>query len=70
MVTNLDNSTISFPQDERISFQEEGHIYLLDGTRVLTPVSTVYNRHFVPFDSDYWAPRKAAQEVISAQGMK
>ena len=32
MVTNLDNSTISFPQDERISFQEEGHIYLLDGT--------------------------------------
>lgn len=70
MVTNLDNSTISFPQDERISFQEEGHIYLLDGTRVLTPVSTVYNRHFVPFDSDYWAPRKAAQEGISAQEMK
>ena len=55
MIRNLDNSSLYFPQDERISFQEEGHIYLLDGTRQLTPVSSVYSKYFTPFDSDYWA---------------
>lgn len=70
MIKNLDNSTISFPQDERISFEEEGHIYLLDDERQLTPVSSVYSKFFVPFDSDYWAERKASSMPITAEQLK
>ena len=70
MIRNLDNSSLYFPQDERISFQEEGHIYLLDGTRQLTPVSSVYSKYFTPFDSDYWAERKAQYLPITAQQLK
>ena len=70
MIRNLDNSSLYFPQDERISFQEEGHIYLLDGTRQLTPVSIVYSKYFTPFDSDYWAERKAQYLPITAQQLK
>ena len=66
MIKNLDNSDIYFPQDERISFQEEGHIYLLDGERQLTPVSSVYSKFFLPFDSKKWAERKAAGTPITA----
>lgn len=70
MIRNLDNSDLIFPQDERISFQEEGHIYLLDGTRQLIPVSSVYSRYFKPFDSDYWAERKARTMPITAKQLK
>ncbi len=70
MIRNLDNSSLYFPQDERISFQEEGHIYLLDGTRQLTPVSSVYSKYFTPFDSDYWSERKAQYLPITAQQLK
>lgn len=70
MIRNLDNSDLYFPQDERISFQEEGHIYLLDGERQLTPVSSVYSRYFIPFDSDKWAERKAQTMPITAAQLK
>ena len=66
MIKNLDNSDIYFPQDERISFQEEGHIYLLDGERRLTPVSSVYSKFFWPFDSKKWAERKAEGTPMTA----
>lgn len=66
MIKNLDNSDLYFPQDERISFQEKGHIYLLDGERQLTPVSSVYSKYFKPFDSKKWAERKAEGTPMTA----
>ena len=70
MIKNLDNSSLFFPQDERITFQEEGHIYLLDGKRQLTPVSSVYSKYFKPFDNDHWAERKAQSLGITASELK
>lgn len=70
MIRNLDCSNLYFPQDERITFQEEGHIYLLDGKRRLTPVSSVYSKFFKPFDTDYWAERKAQISPITAAQLK
>ncbi len=70
MIRNLDNSDLYFPQDERITFKEEGHIYMLDGNRQLTPVSSVYSRYFKPFDTDYWAERKARDMPITAEQLK
>ena len=70
MIRNLDCSNLYFPQDERITFQEEGHIYLLDGKRRLTPVSSVYSNFFKPFDTDYWAERKAQTSPITAAQLK
>ncbi|MBR5117970.1 MAG: hypothetical protein IK100_04920 [Muribaculaceae bacterium] len=67
MIRNLDNSNLYFPQDERISFKEDGHIYLLDGKRELTPVSSVYSKYFKPFAADYWAERKAKTMPITAE---
>ena len=68
MARNLDKSELHFAQDERLSFKEEGHIYLLDGKRRLTAVSSVIGRYFKPFDSDYWARRKARSLHITALG--
>ena len=70
MIKNLDNSDLYFPQDERISFEEEGHIYMLDGTRQLTSVSSVYSQYFEPFDSEKWAERKARSLPITAEHLK
>jgi hypothetical protein len=70
MIRNLDNSDLFFPQDERISFEEDGHIYLLDGERQLTPVSSVYSKFFKPFDTDYWAERKAQGTPMTAAQLK
>lgn len=70
MTRNLDNSDLYFHQDERISLEEESHTYWLDGKRKLTPVSSVYGRYFKPFDSDYWAERKARSLPITAQQLK
>jgi len=70
MVNNLDNSNISFPQDERITFEEEGHIYLLDGKKRLTPVSSVYSQYFKPFETDKWAEIKAKSLNITPEELK
>ena len=70
MIRNLDNSDLYFPQDERISFQEEGHIYLLDGKRQLTPVSSVYSKYFKPFDTDKWADHNARTMPITTEQLK
>lgn len=70
MIRNLDNSDLYFPQDERISFQEKGHIYLLDGKRQLTPVSSVYSKYFRPFDTNKWAKHKAKTMHVSAEKLK
>lgn len=70
MIRNLDNSSLYFPQDDRITFKEEGHIYLLDGTRRLNSVSSVYSKYFMPFDIDKWAKRKSQSMPISASHLK
>ena len=48
---NIDNSSQSFEQDSKLSFEPNEHIYLYNGERNLTPVSTIVNHFFEPFDS-------------------
>lgn len=57
MARNLDGSTISFPQDEQLSFNEERHEYTHISGVNLVPVSRIYRRFFKPFDSQLWAER-------------
>lgn len=56
--TNLDGSALTFPQDAKIHFEEEGHIYTVDGLGQMTPVSTIVSSFFKKFDADYWSLRK------------
>ena len=48
---NLDNSSILFEQDTKLSFEPKEHIYIYNGERNLIPVSTVINYFFESFDS-------------------
>ena len=48
---NIDNSSQSFEQDSKLSFEPNEHIYLYNGKRYLTPVSTIVKHFFEPFDS-------------------
>ena len=59
---NIDNSQLSFEQDNHISFIPYEHIYLLDGKQELTAVSHVISLFFEEFDSLYWATRKSTLE--------
>ena len=55
---NLDNSTLTFPQDNKIHFEEVEHIYSVDGAGEMTPVSTVVASFFKKFDAQHWSMRK------------
>ena len=39
-------------RDSHISFQDEGHIYTIDGETDFMSVTTWNHRHFKPFDAD------------------
>jgi hypothetical protein len=39
-------------RDDHISFQEEGHVYTIDGDRSFVSTTTWVHRHFKPFDAD------------------
>lgn len=49
--SNIDNSTLSFEQDSKLAFEPNEHIYIYNGEKNLTPVSTIINHFFEPFDS-------------------
>ena len=66
---NLDGSDLVFPRDERISFEESTHTYLVDGVAEMTPVSSVVSKFFRPFDAVYWSLRKCNGDVVAAARM-
>jgi hypothetical protein len=61
---NLDESDISFQRDTRLTFEPKEHIYLLDGNKQLTAVSTIIDCFFEPFDSLYNSANVSAREGV------
>ena len=61
---NLNGSTITFAQDDKLSFNEEEHIYSLDGHKY-TSVSNVVGSFFKEFDAEYWSMRKCNGELCT-----
>jgi hypothetical protein len=61
---NLDESDISFQRDTRLTFEPKEHIYLLDGNKQLTAVSTIIDCFFDPFDSLYNSANVSAREGV------
>lgn len=59
---NIDKSSQTFHQDSKISFEPKEHIYLYNGLRSLTPVSTVISNFFESFDSIGLSERVAYRE--------
>ena len=67
---NLDGSTITFPQDELIHFDEATHTYTVDGAGELMPVSSVIGQFFEPFDADSISLRKCYGDKIAAAKLR
>jgi len=63
--SNIDNSSTSFVQDSKLSFEPFEHIYLYDGKIELTAVSDVINDFFTPFDSIGLSKHVAIRDGIS-----
>lgn len=61
---NLDHSNTSFPQDNDISFIQEGHKYIYKGVTEFTPVSHFYMSFFKSFDAQSVAGRKSQKTGI------
>lgn len=67
---NLNGTSIQFPQDEKIFFEEESHTYTVSGLGNMTPVSTVISKFFKAFDSEYWSLRKCNGDKIAAAKLR
>ncbi len=67
---NLNGSSLFFPQDEKISFDEPTHTYRVENIGVMTPVSTVIGRFFRAFDAEYWSMRKCNNDVLAAAKLR
>ena len=67
---NLNGSSLSFPQDELITFDEGPHIYTVEGVGEMEPVSHVIGRFFKPFDAEYWSMRKCNGNKAAAAKMR
>lgn len=67
---NLDGSTITFEQDERIHFDEATHTYTVDGAGELTPVSSVIGKFFKPFDAKNISLRKCFGDEVAAAKLR
>lgn len=48
------------PRDSRVTFNEEEHLYLVDGCGGYDSVTAVVKDCFEQFDADYWASRKSS----------
>lgn len=66
---NLNGSTITFAQDDKLSFNEEEHIYSLDGHKY-TSVSNVVGSFFKEFDAEYWSMRKCNGDCKAAAKLR
>ena len=51
------------PNDKRISFNAEGHHYIVDGNRIKHSVSQLIKTFFPEFDSEYWSRMKAKERL-------
>lgn len=67
---NIDGSTLSFPQDERINFEEIKHVYTIDGVEEFTSVSQVIGKFFEPFDAEKWSLRKTFGDEEKARQLR
>lgn len=63
---NLNGANLTFEQDNRITFIEESHRYNVEGIGDMTPVSSVIEKFFKPFDAEYWSRRKCYGDEIAA----
>ncbi len=66
---NLNGSTISFEQDGKLSFNEEEHIYTLNGT-VMRSVSSVVAMFFREFDALRISLKKCNGNAIEAARLR
>ena len=48
---NLNNSTLTFPQDKLINFEETTHTYTVKGIGTMAPVRTVISKFFKELDA-------------------
>lgn len=62
---NIDNTTLSFPQDEDIDFFAKEHIYVYKKFIQLNAVSDIISMFFKKFDSIGWSRKKALENGIS-----
>ena len=67
---NLNGSSITFPQDNNIHFEESDHTYTVDGVGNMTPVSSVISMFFTPFDTEYWSLRKCGGNEEKAEELR
>lgn len=67
---NLDGSSLSFEQDDLISFEEESHKYFVIGIGEMMPVSNVIGMFFKPFDAHYWSNRKCFGDAVAAARLR
>ena len=63
--TNIDNTKLSFPQDEDIEFFAKEHIYVYKKFIQLKTVSDIISMFFRKFDSIDWSRKKALENGIS-----
>ena len=63
------NSRNAHQRDTLLHFDEEKHIYTLNGKPMIS-VTTLVDEYFEKFDADYWAAKKAAQLGTTAEALK
>lgn len=67
---NLNNSNITFTQDDLISFDEASHKYTVEGIDELISVSQIVGKFFEPFDAEFWSMRKTKQNPEKAAALR
>ena len=63
------NSRNAHQRDTLLHFDEEKHIYTLNG-KPMSSVTTLVDEYFEKFDADYWAARKAPKLGITPEQLK
>lgn len=67
---NLNGSSLSFPQDQLLGFEEESHTYTVKDVGVMTPVSAVIKKFFREFDAMRISLRKCSGNMLEAERLR
>lgn len=67
---NLNGSELAFEQDGNLAFNEEEHIYTLDGVGKLTSVSNVVSKFFKEFEAEKISLRKCNGDAEAAEKLR
>lgn len=68
---NLNGSSVSFEQDDMISFDEENHKYkILNDDSEYTSVSQIVGKFFEPFDAEFWSLKKCKNNKDKAEELR